>query len=133
MLIRGNTVKEKNKNESVLSDDTISVRSESKQDMEYQQLVLPFKTELRKILHSERHHRQWCKHFSNFVIFATLAGVKLYNKILGDRCSSNAWISQGLFILVCLIISKISLKKIKHEQWLKVNYGKGLSASDIDL
>ena len=42
MLIRGKTTYNKD-NWSVLSDDTISVRSESKQDMEYQQLVLPFK------------------------------------------------------------------------------------------
>lgn len=34
MLIRGNTVNNK-ENKSVLSDETISVRSESKQDMEY--------------------------------------------------------------------------------------------------
>jgi uncharacterized membrane protein YfcA len=81
----------------------------------------------------ERHHKQWCKHFNNFIIFAVLAAVKLYNKINGDRCSTWAWITQGLFVVVCLVISFFSLRRIKREQWLKVNYGKGLSQSDIDL
>lgn len=50
-----------------------------------------------------------------------------------EPCSLPDWLSLVFYVLVCIIISVISVKIVVREQLLKINYGRGLTKGDIEL
>lgn len=96
--------------------------------------------ELKKIYDNETSHRQWKKQGTNFFIFLSLAffnvfrGSKHSPSFFGVKpCSVADWSSLGVFCCLCILISYNALKKMKHEQYLKVKHGSGLCKSDVEV
>jgi len=75
-----------------------------------------------KIHETEKNHKQWKKQFINFGIFLCLAAFNLFRgskknpSIFGIAlCGAADWISLGVFVVVCFIISVSSLKTLQRE------------------
>jgi len=109
-------------------------------DPAYAQMNIINARELAKVEALERGHKQWKKQGVNFCIFLILAFINLYRgskkepSLFGvEVCSWQDWTSLGIFVVICVCLSIYALKRMQREQWLKINYGKGLASSDVQL
>ena len=95
---------------------------------------------LGEVLKKELTHKQWDKHLMCFIclfgiiIVNLLRGSRKFSSIAGiKRCSPIDWIILSTFLVMCMIVSIVAIKKVVRDQQLKIKVGFGLASTDILL
>lgn len=72
--------------------------------------------------------------FIGLLFLTLLRGSANAPSIIGiQRCSALDWLIQLAFIVICCLLTRFSIKKVKQEQEFKKIAGMGLVESDIDF
>jgi hypothetical protein len=87
------------------------------------------KTALIEILNCEKSHRQWSKHFICIFCYLILLGVNLLRGGKGlespidlVKCSFPDWTLQLIFVITCILITRVALKWNQHADLLKAQF-----------
>lgn len=91
------------------------------------------------ILVTEESHGQWYKHGLCFFVLISQVCVNL---IRGSKSSPSLipgygkclwydWSICGFYIMICMSVTFLAIKRVNYEQFYKIKYGKGISNSDL--
>ena len=90
------------------------------------------------IIKKEETHRQWFKHG---LCAVTLSAQILHNLIRDQifpfkwegqqKCGALQWSISAIYVLFCILMTCLAIRKVNYEQYFKIKYGKGISKSDL--
>ena len=91
---------------------------------------------MRSLLKQEKSHGQWKKQLINFVSLIFLIALSFFrsgkSELSFDKCSPADWSILALFIIIMIVVVKISITIVEKEQALKEKYGNlNLAKSDL--
>ena len=61
-------------------------------------------------------------------------GSKSNNSIFGEDFEKCTWYDFtlcGVYILICMLVTLLAIRRVNYEQYFKIKYGKGISKSDL--